>query len=44
VIPGQLLGFFTGIRKGFNPDQPRNLTRVVMLDARDGEGPKRGGS
>ena len=44
VIPGQLLGFYTGVGKGFNPDQPRNLTRVVMLDALDGEGPKRDGS
>jgi len=32
VIPGQLLGFYTGLRKGFNPDEPRNLTRVVMLE------------
>lgn len=31
VIPGQLLGFHTGILKGLNPDEPRNLTRVVML-------------
>ena len=31
VIPGQLLGFHTGIRKGFDPDNPRHLTRVVML-------------
>ena len=31
VIPGQLLGFHTGIRKGFDPDQPRHLTRVVTL-------------
>lgn len=37
VIPGQLLGFHNGIRKGFNPDEPRNLTRVVMLEgASDG--------
>jgi glutamine---fructose-6-phosphate transaminase (isomerizing) len=37
VIPGQLLGFHNGIKKGFNPDEPRNLTRVVMLDgASDG--------
>ena len=33
VIPGQLLGFHTGIKKGFNPDEPRNLTRVVMLES-----------
>ncbi len=32
VIPGQLLGFYTGIRKGFDPDSPRNLSRVVMLE------------
>jgi glutamine---fructose-6-phosphate transaminase (isomerizing) len=32
VIPGQLLGFYTGIRKGLDPDQPRNLSRVVMLE------------
>jgi glutamine---fructose-6-phosphate transaminase (isomerizing) len=36
VIAGQLLGFYTGIRKGFDPDQPRNLTRVVMLDGGNG--------
>lgn len=32
VVPGQLLGFYTGIRKGLNPDEPRNLSRVVMLE------------
>lgn len=32
TIPAQLLGFFTGIQKGLNPDQPKNLTRVVLLD------------
>jgi glutamine---fructose-6-phosphate transaminase (isomerizing) len=32
IVPGQLLGFFTGIGKGLNPDQPKNLTRVVILD------------
>jgi glucosamine--fructose-6-phosphate aminotransferase (isomerizing) len=34
VIPGQLLGFYTGIRKGLDPDNPRNLSRVVMLEGR----------
>ena len=34
VIPGQLLGFYTGIKKGLNPDEPRNLSRVVMLETR----------
>ncbi len=32
TLPGQLLGFFTGIAKGLNPDQPKNLTRVVILE------------
>jgi glutamine---fructose-6-phosphate transaminase (isomerizing) len=32
IVPCQLLGFFTGLRKGLNPDQPKNLTRVVILD------------
>ena len=32
IVPGQLLGFFTGLRKNLNPDQPKNLTRVVILD------------
>jgi glutamine---fructose-6-phosphate transaminase (isomerizing) len=32
IIPCQLLGFFTGLRKGLNPDQPKNLSRVVILD------------
>ena len=32
VIPAQLLGYFTSIRKGLDPDSPKNLTRVVMLD------------
>jgi glutamine---fructose-6-phosphate transaminase (isomerizing) len=38
VIPGQLLGLHTGIRKGFDPDNPRHLSRVVMLEgSRDGD-------
>jgi glutamine---fructose-6-phosphate transaminase (isomerizing) len=43
IVPGQLLGFHTGIRKGYDPDQPRHLTRVVMLDADDAGGSTRGG-
>lgn len=43
VIPGQLLGFHTGIRKGFDPDNPRHLSRVVMLEASSSDGdPRRG--
>ena len=37
LIPGQLLGFHTGIRRGFNPDSPRHLSRVVMLQGIDGD-------
>lgn len=33
VIPGQMLGFYTGMKKGLNPDEPRNLSRVVMLES-----------
>jgi glucosamine--fructose-6-phosphate aminotransferase (isomerizing) len=32
AVPAQLLGFFSGIKKGLNPDHPRNLSRVVILD------------
>ena len=32
VVPAQLLGFFTGTKKSLDPDNPRNLTRVVILD------------
>jgi len=32
VVPCQLMGFYTGLQKGLNPDQPKNLTRVVILD------------
>lgn len=32
VVPAQLLGFFTGMKKNLDPDNPKNLTRVVILD------------
>jgi glucosamine 6-phosphate synthetase-like amidotransferase/phosphosugar isomerase protein len=32
IVPAQLLGCYTGIKKGLNPDAPKNLTRVVLLD------------
>jgi len=35
ALPGQLLGYFTGIAKGFDPDRPRNLSRVVILNDSD---------
>jgi glucosamine--fructose-6-phosphate aminotransferase (isomerizing) len=32
TIPAQLLGAAVGLRKGLNPDAPKNLSRVVTLD------------
>ena len=32
VVPAQLLGCYAGLKKGLNPDAPRNLSRVVLLD------------
>jgi glucosamine--fructose-6-phosphate aminotransferase (isomerizing) len=31
AIPAQLLGAAVGLRKGLNPDAPKNLTRAVVL-------------
>ena len=31
LVPGQLLGLHTGLKKGLNPDSPRNLSRAVIL-------------
>jgi glutamine---fructose-6-phosphate transaminase (isomerizing) len=31
VVWGQLLGSYVGLRKGLDPDSPRNLSRVVTL-------------
>jgi glucosamine--fructose-6-phosphate aminotransferase (isomerizing) len=35
ALTGQLLGYFTGLKKGFDPDRPRNLSRVVTLNDKD---------
>lgn len=35
VLAGQLMGLFTGIKKGLDPDNPRNLSRVVVLEDED---------
>jgi len=31
IVPAQLLGLYSGLQKGFDPDSPRNLSRVVTL-------------
>ena len=32
IFAGQLMGLCTGLKKGLDPDNPRNLSRVVVLD------------
>ena len=32
VFAGQLLGLYIGLKKGLDPDNPRHLSRVVVLD------------
>jgi len=32
LFAAQLLGLFSGLKKGLDPDSPRNLSRVVVLD------------
>jgi glutamine---fructose-6-phosphate transaminase (isomerizing) len=36
AIPAQLLALTVGLRKGVNPDTPKNLTRAVVLGAENG--------
>lgn len=31
LLPAQLLGLYTGLKKGLDPDSPRNLSRAVIL-------------
>jgi glucosamine--fructose-6-phosphate aminotransferase (isomerizing) len=39
AIPAHLLGTAVGLRKGLNPDAPKNLTRAVVLSGSDGKRP-----
>ncbi len=32
ALAGQLLGLYTGLKKGLDPDSPRNLSQVVILN------------
>jgi glucosamine--fructose-6-phosphate aminotransferase (isomerizing) len=38
VAASQLLGLYTGLKKGLDPDNPRNLSRVVVLDGDEADG------
>jgi glucosamine--fructose-6-phosphate aminotransferase (isomerizing) len=31
ILPAQLMGLYLGLKRGFDPDEPRNLSRVVVL-------------
>jgi glucosamine--fructose-6-phosphate aminotransferase (isomerizing) len=33
ALPGQLLGLATGLKKGYDPDRPRHLSRAVILNS-----------
>lgn len=44
AIPAQLLGLAVGLRKGLNPDIPKNLTHAVVLDSKNGAPGKRSGA
>ena len=44
TIPAQLLGLAVGLRKGLNPDVPKNLTRAVVLGSKNGAAAKRSGA
>lgn len=35
TVAGQLMGLYTGVAKGLDPDRPRHLSRVVVLDDED---------
>jgi glucosamine--fructose-6-phosphate aminotransferase (isomerizing) len=37
LFSGQLMGLYTGLKKGLNPDQPRHLSRVVLLNELDSD-------
>ena len=35
IFAGQLAGLYTGLKKGLDPDNPRHLSRVVVLDEQE---------
>jgi glucosamine--fructose-6-phosphate aminotransferase (isomerizing) len=44
AIPAHLMGAAIGLRKGLNPDAPKNLTRAVVLSSNGSKLPKRRGA
>jgi glucosamine--fructose-6-phosphate aminotransferase (isomerizing) len=44
AIPAHLMGTAIGLRKGLNPDAPKNLTRAVVLSSNGSAPPKRRGA
>lgn len=40
VFAGQLMGLYTGLKKGLDPDRPRHLSRVVLLEDESPEKPE----
>ncbi len=40
LVPGQLLGLHTGLKKGLNPDSPRHLSRAVILEGDGSKNPE----
>ena len=44
AIPAHLLGTAIGLRKGLNPDAPKNLTRAVVLSSNENRPAKRRGA
>jgi glutamine---fructose-6-phosphate transaminase (isomerizing) len=44
AIPAHLMGTAIGMRKGLNPDAPKNLTRAVVLGSNGSRPPKRRGA
>jgi len=40
LVPGQLLGLYTGLKKRLDPDSPRHLSRAVILDDQSAKKPE----
>ena len=36
ILAAQLMGLYLGLKRGFDPDEPRHLSRVVVLKEKAG--------